>query len=100
MLDRKPHPIYPSKAGIKPILLGLSISRLVFAVCFYYFIIVLSDCWASKVSHFIVIQLFEIVGPASVILLCQTLDWLKWKNEYYFFFTWENSRRSSHCFCY
>lgn len=29
MLDRKPHPIYPSKAGLKPSLLGLSISRLV-----------------------------------------------------------------------
>lgn len=27
MLDRKPHPIYPSKAGLKPSLLGLSISR-------------------------------------------------------------------------
>jgi ATP-dependent DNA helicase RecG len=27
MLDRRPHPIYPSKAGLKPNLLGLSISR-------------------------------------------------------------------------
>ncbi|AQK74111.1 ATP-dependent DNA helicase homolog RECG chloroplastic [Zea mays] len=27
MLARKPHPIYPSKAGLKPSLLGLSISR-------------------------------------------------------------------------
>ncbi|OEL36690.1 ATP-dependent DNA helicase-like protein RECG, chloroplastic, partial [Dichanthelium oligosanthes] len=27
MLDRKPHPIYPSKAGLKPSMLGLSISR-------------------------------------------------------------------------
>jgi hypothetical protein len=70
MLDMKPHPIYPSKAGIKPNLLGLSISRSVFAVCFSYFIRVLSDCSTSKVSHFIFIQLFEIVDPASVILLC------------------------------
>jgi len=27
MLDRRPHAIYPSKAGLKPNLLGLSISR-------------------------------------------------------------------------
>ncbi|KAL6635002.1 hypothetical protein ACP70R_027673 [Stipagrostis hirtigluma subsp. patula] len=27
MLDRKPHPIYPSKAGLKPSLLGVFISR-------------------------------------------------------------------------
>lgn len=37
MLDRKPHPIYPSKAGLKPSLLGLSISRSVHDACFFPF---------------------------------------------------------------
>ena len=33
LLDRKPYPIYPSKAGLEARLLGDSISRLVQALC-------------------------------------------------------------------
>ena len=34
LLDRKPYPIYPSKAGLEARLLGQSISRSVQALCF------------------------------------------------------------------
>jgi ATP-dependent DNA helicase RecG len=41
MLARKPHPIYPSKAGLKPSLLGLSISRSVHGVSCLSFVYLL-----------------------------------------------------------
>ena len=36
LLDRKPYPIYPSKAGLEARLLGDSISRLLQALCYLF----------------------------------------------------------------